>query len=388
MTDIDSNVFILGAGIHPRKIPGSLLNRGHHVLGFVSSRPATDGLDDLPANGLSLIGDNQFPSATQLICAIFNRYDPCAELVALAYFYGFDRILMPWDFYLYLEEDLGWCYWLSPETVKPLERTEACIPYQRVHTLLADEESNDTFRRFHAFRQGPDVAFSKAMASEPRYFNELTLAPFAERPLITYLDVGAYDGNPLLILLASKTVDTARLFEPDTANNAALRGNLKDLNRLHPAVKIKALPLALGNADPCGPRRRPLPFRNSRFHQDRFRISRSRAGPRHGWPDPPLFTRTGGLPVPPDQGHHRSADRHLCPPRRTALLLLSSPPYVQLIRIRALCCAMLMKVSDFILQPLLRLGISHCSAITSGSDLNSLYLISDSYIILGLRGVA
>jgi hypothetical protein len=388
MTDIDFNVLIFGAGSHPRKIPGPLLNRGHRVLGLVSSRPVSDSLDDLPVNGLSLIGDNQFPSPTQLICAIFNRNDPCAELVALANGYGFDRILMPWDFYPYLEEDLGWRYWFSPETVKPLERSEACIPYQRVHTLLADGESKDTFRKFYAFRQGADLAFSKATASEPRYFDELTLASFAQRPSITYLALGAYDGNALLILLASMTVHTARFFDPDKANYAALQGNLKDLNRLHPAEKIKELPLPLGNADPCRPRRRPLPSRNSKFHQDRCRMRRSRYGPRHGWPDQPLFTRTGCLPVPPDQGHHRSADCHLCPPGRTALPLSSSPAYVQLIRIRGLRCALLMKVSDYILQSLLRLGISRCSAITSGSVLNSRYLSSLSYIVLGLRGAA
>jgi hypothetical protein len=45
MTDIDSNVLILGAFSHVRKVVGTLLNRRHHVLGFVSSRPATDSLE-------------------------------------------------------------------------------------------------------------------------------------------------------------------------------------------------------------------------------------------------------------------------------------------------------------------------------------------------------
>jgi hypothetical protein len=295
---------------------------------------------------------------------------------------------MPWDYYSYLEEDLGWCYWLSPETVKPLETTELWIPYQQFHTLRADEESIHTFRRIPAFRQGADLAFSKTTASEPLYFNELTLAPFAERPSITYFDVGAYDGDRLRILLASKTVDRAILFEPEEANYAALQVNLKDLNRLHPAMKIESIPLALGNADLCGPKRRPLPFRNSRFHQDRCRVGCSRCRLKHGWPDPPLFTSTGCLSVPPAQGHHRSADRHLCPPGRTALPLLSSPAHVQLIRILVLRCALLMKVSDLILQPLLQLGISRCSAFTSGSASNSLYLFSLSYIVSSLRGAA
>ena len=249
MAAVDSHVLIFGAGSHARKVAEALLNKGHHVLGFVVSRPTADSLDDLPVYGWSSIGDHQFPSVTQLICAIFNRNDPYAELVALANRYGFDRILMPWDYYPYLERDLGWCYWLSPESANPLETIEASIPYQQVLSLLADQESKDTFRRIHAFRQGDDLAFSKATASEPQYFNDFTLAPFAERPSITYLDVGAYDGDTLRILSASKAVTRAILFEPEATNYAALQVNLKDLNQLHPAMKIQALPLALGNDD-------------------------------------------------------------------------------------------------------------------------------------------
>lgn len=249
MPAVDSDVLIFGAGTHARKVARSLLTRGHRVLGFVSSLPTVDLLEDLPVYSWTSLEENGISPATQLICAIFNRNDPYAELVSLATHHGFDRVLMPWDYYPFLEQDLGWCYWLSPETTTTLEAIEASPSYQQVLNLLDDEESKQTFHRIHAFRRGVDLAFSEATSSDPQYFNDFTLAPLAERSSITYLDVGAFDGDTLRSLVAVLAVGRAILFEPEAANYAALQVNLKDVHRLHPAMRIEALPLALGNDD-------------------------------------------------------------------------------------------------------------------------------------------
>jgi nucleoside-diphosphate-sugar epimerase len=57
---VDSNVLIFGAGSHARKVALACIERGHNVLGFVSSRPLIDVLDELPVYDLSALGDNQF----------------------------------------------------------------------------------------------------------------------------------------------------------------------------------------------------------------------------------------------------------------------------------------------------------------------------------------
>lgn len=245
----DQVLLIFGAGTHARKVARALLSKGYRVLGFVSSRPGADWIDELPVYSWSSLEVEGIPSTTQLLFAIFNRNDPYAELVALANRHGFDRLLMPWDYYPALESELGWCYWLSPKHSSDLNPTASSASYLQVLGMLADEESRETFHRIHAFRRGEDLAFSEVTSADPQYFNDLTLTPLAGRPPITYLDIGAYNGDTLLSLADTRPVGRAILFEPDSANYADLQSNLIGLHRLHPSITIEALPLALGNDD-------------------------------------------------------------------------------------------------------------------------------------------
>ena len=249
MPAIDSDVLIFGAGSHARKVARALIERGHRVLGFVSSRVEPDTLDTLPVHCWHSLKELKYPSNTQVLCAIFNRNDPYTELLALVNRHGFDRVLMPWEYYPELEKDLGWCYWLYPETITALNDIESSQSYQHVIKLLKDDESKETFRRIHAFRRGTDLAFSGSISTDPQYFNNFTLAPLAERSSITYVDVGAYNGDTLRSLTSFTKIDRAILFEPEASNYAALQINLKDLFNQNSRMKIEALPLALGSVN-------------------------------------------------------------------------------------------------------------------------------------------
>jgi FkbM family methyltransferase len=156
---------------------------------------------------------------------------------------------MPWDYYPYLCEQLGWCYWLSSTPTVSLDEIEASKPYRDVLSLLEDEESRVTFQRLHAFRNGHDLAFSAMNSNDKHYFNSLTLQSCIFDKSITYLDVGAYNGDTLRLLVSLGKVGRTLLFEPDSDNYRALHCTLEELHQLHPQMSIGAFPLALGNKD-------------------------------------------------------------------------------------------------------------------------------------------
>jgi FkbM family methyltransferase len=249
MRSLDSDLLVFGAGSHARKVARALAQKGHHVHAFVSTKPSVKILDDVPVQTWQSLLESGISSSTQILCAIFNPVDSYKELSEIAYSHGFKELVMPCDYYPYLSDQLGWCYWLSPTPPVSLDEIEASKPYRDVLSFLEDEESRVTFQRLHAFRNGLDLAFSSINSNDKHYFNALTLQARVFDHPITYLDVGAYNGDTLRLLVGLGTVERAILFEPDSDNYSALHRTLDELHELHPDMSIEAFPLALGNKD-------------------------------------------------------------------------------------------------------------------------------------------
>jgi FkbM family methyltransferase len=249
MLALDSNLLVFGAGSHARKVAKALAERGHHVQAFISTQPSAKSLDDVPVHSWQSLLDSRISPSTQILCAIFNPVDSYKELSGIACRYGFKELIMPWDYYPYLSEQLGWCYWLSPTPPISFEVIESSKPYMDVLSFLEDEESRVTFRRLHAFRNGDDLDYSAMNSHDRHYFNNLTLESKLFNRSVTYLDVGAYNGDTLKLLVSLVTVGRALLFEPDSDNYRELHLTLNELHELYPDMSIEAFPLALGNKD-------------------------------------------------------------------------------------------------------------------------------------------
>ena len=80
--------------------------------------------------------------------------------------------------------------------------------------LLHDDESRFIIERIIAFRSGSDLAFSAFKSEEEQYFNYLTLEALpSERP-ISYLDIGAYNGDTLEQLCAKARIGRPSFLSP------------------------------------------------------------------------------------------------------------------------------------------------------------------------------
>ncbi|MCP9848779.1 FkbM family methyltransferase [Cyanobium sp. Morenito 9A2] len=240
-------LLIFGAGEHARRVAKALGARGHHVEAFISSSPSVHQLDGIPVVSWSELEGRAF-QASSLICAIFNRNDPYDQLVGIAQAHGFVDPVMPWQYDPWLKRELGWCYWLDGNS-KPFEEREEDQDYIAALSLLGDDESRETFRRIHAFRSGEDLSFSSYRCADHQYFNDLTLSGLKPDQPISYLDIGAYNGDTLKVLLQHQAVGRAWLFEPERTNYQALQKATLELIGQYPTLQAVALPLALGHSN-------------------------------------------------------------------------------------------------------------------------------------------
>ncbi|MFM8275919.1 MAG: FkbM family methyltransferase [Cyanobium sp.] len=243
---ISHDCLIFGAGGHARKLAKALQAEGHQVHAFVTSRPAsTDELDGIPIHSFASLPD-QLHTIGPIACGVFNRGDDYQGLSEMLINNGFDKILWPWDYYPALHQQLGWCYWLDPEP-RDLQRWQKDPRFQELMKLLADDESRLIIQRMIAFRSGSDLAFSAFKSSELQYFNHLTLRSLPRNRPISYLDVGAYNGDTLEHLCAKAMVGTAILLEPDPSNFRALTQNTRKLAGQYPQLRPLVLPLGAGS---------------------------------------------------------------------------------------------------------------------------------------------
>lgn len=243
---IDEKLLIFGAGSHARRLAASLCDRGNNVLGFVTTQQSPlQELEGLPVYDWDTVPDH-LRGKCPVACGIFNRSDAYDQLAGIIQAHGFSRILWPWDYYPQLHHNLGWCYWLDPNP-KTLSSWQEDPSYLKVASVLADSESRRILDRVLAFRTGGDLSFASYTSIDHQYFNPLSLSALPSDRSVSFLDIGAYDGDTLQELAQQVAVGQAVLVEPDPSNYTKLVRNLRRLTGLHPGLNAYALPLGAGN---------------------------------------------------------------------------------------------------------------------------------------------
>lgn len=151
----------------------------------------------------------------------------------------------PWDYYPLLHQELGWCYWMDSEP-KMLVEWQQEASYNQLVSTLADDESKITVNRLLNFRSGADLQFSSFRSGDAQYFNSITLKAVPSDRAVSFLDVGAYDGDTLNALRKHKQIGKAMLMEPDPENYQKLVRNLQASNTNYQDTNILTLPLGAG----------------------------------------------------------------------------------------------------------------------------------------------
>ena len=241
-----SDVLIFGAGSYARKLAKAFRAEGIAVHAMLTSRPVlTARIDGIPCYGL-----DDFPKELKnigpIVCGVFNRGDDYQELADILNNNHFEHILWPWDYYPKLHRQLGWSYWMDAEP-RDLAAWKQDKDYQHLINLLADDKSRRIIERIISFRFGSDLSFSAYKSEEQQYFNHLTLQVLPTDRPISYLDVGAYDGDTLRNLCNKASVGTAILLEPDPLNFGKLFETTNKLVHSYPLLQPIALPIGAGS---------------------------------------------------------------------------------------------------------------------------------------------
>lgn len=228
--------WIFGAGQFGRDVCAALQKVGQPLGGFVETKPSAPEVMGLPVFSWSQWAGAH--TAAPLCVGIFNRGMPLDQLEALARKAGAENIYLPWDLYPLLKPHLGWRFWLSePECI--LDQTDAI---SAALDCMDDEVSQRCMLEIAAFRLGLNTAYGSFQHAENQYFNLLTLNDQQGKAL-HFVDGGAYNGDTYLELCSVADVQTAYLFEPETANFAQLTKNVAQTGR-----KAQCLPLGLSDS--------------------------------------------------------------------------------------------------------------------------------------------
>lgn len=209
---VDTPIYIFGAGRFGRDLARAFKKRGYKVLGFIETTPKSRVCDEL---GVYSWGD--LPSEvthSQIAIGIHNRDMPLEDLINVVKDAGHEKILMPWDCYEILEEELGWRYWLSKKStiLDNLSRLKGA------YDNLTDDVSRSCLLQLSLFRLGLNHSYSRFHHRDTQYFNDLTLSLFKEVKALNYVDCGAYNGDTFLELNKVISVGESYLFEPDPTN--------------------------------------------------------------------------------------------------------------------------------------------------------------------------
>jgi FkbM family methyltransferase len=241
------NLLIFGAGSYARRVARAFQGGNYQVRAFVTSRAnSLDSIDDIPVYCLeSLPGDLKKVDAVAV--GVFNRCDSYQEIAYTLESHGLFSIYWPWDYYQYLHNSLGWCYWLDSEP-RSISQWKQEPAYLQLVSLLADEESKGVVKRILSFRSGADLSFSAFKSQEDQYFNPLTIGSLPTDRAVRYLDVGAFNGDTLQQLCRHAEVGVAVLLEPDPRNYQKLLANVSALVDQYPGLSPLPLPLGAGGS--------------------------------------------------------------------------------------------------------------------------------------------
>lgn len=225
--------WIYGAGTFGRDVAAALQAHGKEVAGFIELHPRQTNAWGFPVRALADCCPR--PQHEQVLVAVFNRLHPLSKIQQDLQDIGFDQVLMPWDYYGQLADQLGWRYWLEDSQFLPQHQDLL----EHVLSKLADPISRQCLTDVTAFRSGFNLPYASQRHALPQYFNELTL-PFLP-PVTNYVDGGAYDGDTYRHLADQTKIGQAWLFEPDASNFELLRKNLPESSQ----ACVHLLPLAL-----------------------------------------------------------------------------------------------------------------------------------------------
>lgn len=205
-------IYIFGAGGFGRSIAKALRVRNCNFIGFIETSPKQKIVDGMPVLSWGDLTEGGLEA--QILIGIYNRDSPFNALVNMANSAGFNDVLMPWDVYGQLSDELGWRYWLSgKETI--LVNTDYI---KKTFELLSDEESKRTLLNICKFRLGLSNDYASFKHEGEQYFNSLTLNHFANSSNCIYVDCGAYNGDTFMEASDKLPLTYAYLFEPDPAN--------------------------------------------------------------------------------------------------------------------------------------------------------------------------
>ena len=205
-------IFIFGAGEFGKSVAKALKVNNFAVVGFIETSPRQEIVDGLPV--LSWGDLTAQKCLGQLLIGIYNRDTPFDELMNFAKTSGFEDVLMPWDVYAALSNELGWRYWLSRKEVI----LNAVDQIKNTFDLLSDEESKNTLLSICTFRLGLNDSYASFRHEDEQYFNSLTLNKFQNSNSCSYVDCGAYNGDTFIEANDKLPLTSAYLFEPDPTN--------------------------------------------------------------------------------------------------------------------------------------------------------------------------
>lgn len=230
-------IYIFGAGAFGRSLAKTLKSHNFDILGFIDSHNKSQSIDGTPVFSWSQLAELDL--SAQLLIGVFNREVPFDSLKQIALDAGFNKILMPWDLFEELGEDLGWRYWLSGQKLllENIENIKSTI------SLLSDHDSKVTLLNICRFRLGLSDEYASFKHDDQQYFNDLTSSYFSNKSKCVYVDCGAYNGDTFLEALKALPLKSAYLFEPDPVNYSQLIDAVKNL-----AVNPICLPLAVSDA--------------------------------------------------------------------------------------------------------------------------------------------
>lgn len=229
-------VWIFGTGRFGRDLCSALQKLGLTIAGFIQTKPSAPEVMGLPI--LDWPQWARAHAAAPLCVGIFNRSMPLDQLDSLAREAGAQDIFMPWDLYYTIKLQMGWRFWLS-EPQRILEHTDTLAA--ALH-CMDDAESQRCMLDIAAFRVGLNTTYGSFKHSENQYFNPLTLSALQGKAL-RFVDGGAYNGDTYLELCGKTELETAYLFEPDSANFVQLTRHIAQTGR-----KAHCLPLGLADS--------------------------------------------------------------------------------------------------------------------------------------------
>lgn len=226
--------YVFGTGSFGQQTVKGLLSQDIHVSAFVSNTDKRETLDGLPILKWSQIPrDKPF----QVLLAVLNREHALDQFCLEAKQNHIDHIVMPWDFYGQMKEQLGWQYWL--QDAEQVKRHRPML--DDAINLMEDEKSKICLQRTFNFRHGTDIEYAGFQHDGDQYFNEITMR--ARDSVGCYIDIGAFDGANLSELEALVDVECAFLFEPELGNYSKILAAKHSFQ----TGKLFILPLAVSN---------------------------------------------------------------------------------------------------------------------------------------------